>query len=95
MPMSTLERDTVAKTCAVTKLLLYDIQPKLTELKEIYDSGGGVKETLTQEDLDAEEALSGITKAQIDDALYVLTTTLLPAVNAGYASLAQLAARFL
>jgi hypothetical protein len=95
MPMSQLERDTLAKSFAVCKTLLNDLYPKLQGLQQIYDSAGGVKETLTQAELDEEAALSGLTKAQTDDGLYVLTTTLLPAITSGYGQLAQLAARFL
>lgn len=95
MALSVLETNTLAKACAVAKQLLLDLQPKMTSLREIYDSAGGVKATLTQADLDAEEALSGITKAQVDDALYVLTAALLPAIEAGLASLSKLAARTL
>lgn len=95
MPMSTLERDSLAKSFAVSKTLLLDLQPKLSGLKEIYDSAGGVKTTLTQEEMDEEAALSGLTKAQADDGLYALTTVILPAIEQAYAALAQLSARFL
>lgn len=95
MPMSTLERETLAKSFAVTKQILLDIQPKLAGIAQIYDSEGGVKETLTQEELDEIPELSGLTKIQVDDGLYVLTTLLLPAIQQGYPALAQLAARFL
>lgn len=95
MPMSQLEHDTLAKAFAVCKNLLADTQPKLASLKEIYDSEGGVKSTLDQAELDEVAALSGLTKQQVDDGLYALTTVLLPAIEAGYPALAQLAARFL
>jgi uncharacterized protein YoxC len=93
--MSTLEHDTLAKACAVAKQLLLDIQPKLAGLAQIFDSVGGVKETLTQAELDEVAALSGLTVDQVSDGLYVLTTLLLPAIQQGYPALAQLAARFL
>ena len=95
MPMSQLESDTIAKMCAIAKQLLADVQPKLESLRSIYDSAGGVKTTLTQEELDEVAELSGLTKTQVDDGLYVLTTLLLPAIQQGYPALAQLAARFL
>jgi hypothetical protein len=95
MPMSTLERDSLAKSFAVCKTLLYDLQPKLAQLAELYDAAGGVKTTLEQAELDEETALSGLTKQQMDDGMYVLTTILLPGIVQGYPSLAQLAARFL
>ena len=95
MPMSTLERDTLAKSFAASKTLLLDLQPKLSGLREIYDSAGGVKTTLTQAEMDEEAALSGLTKAQADDGLYALTAVILPAIEQTYAALAQLSARFL
>jgi hypothetical protein len=95
MPMSTLERDTLAKSFSVSKQLLLDIQPKLAGLQQIYDSAGGVKETLTQAELDEIAELSGLTTQQVTDGLYALTTVLLPAIEAGYPALAQLAARLL
>ena len=95
MPISQLEKDTLSKSFAVSKQLLLDIQPKLAGLQQIYDSAGGVKETLTQEELDEIAELSGLTTQQVQDGLYALTTVLLPAIETGYPALAQLAARFL
>jgi hypothetical protein len=95
MPLSQLESDTIAKACAVAKTLLLDLQPKLAGFSAIYDAEGGAKGTITQEELDEVAALSGLTKAQLDSALYAMTTTILPAITNAYASLAQLAARFL
>lgn len=95
MSVSTLEHDTLAKSFAVCKTVLNDLYPKLLSLAQIYDSEDGVKTTLTQEELDELTQLSGLTKTQIDDGLYVLTTLILPAIQNGYPALAQLAARFL
>lgn len=95
MPMSQLETDTLSKSFAVCKTLLNDLQPKLASLAQIYDSVGGVKETLTQAELDEVPELSGLTTTQVQDGLYVLTTLLLPAIQQGYPALSQLAARFL
>jgi hypothetical protein len=95
MPLNTLERDTLAKSFAVCKQILMDLQPKLEALAVIYDSGGGVKETLTQEELNELPELSGLTKQQVDDGLYALTTVILPGVQNSYPALAQMAARFL
>lgn len=95
MPMSTLERDTLAKSFAVSKTLLLDLQPKLAGLDQIYNSAGGVKESLTQEDLDEVLELSGLTKVQTDDGLYALTAVIFPAIAQAYPALAQLAARVL
>jgi len=95
MPMNQLELDTLAKIFAIAKQAISDIHPKLASLAQIYDSAGGMKETLTQEELDEVASLSGLTKQQVDDGVYVLTTLMLPAIQNGYPSLSQLAARFL
>jgi len=95
MPMSQLERDTLAKSFAVAKQILNDIHPKLAGLKQIYDAEGGVKTTLTQAELDEVPELSGLTIQQVTDGLYVFTTVLLPGIENGYPAVAQLAARFL
>lgn len=95
MPMTTLEQDTISKTFAVAKKLLLDLQPQLASLRELYDSAGGVKTTLTQEEMDEVPALSGLTKAQLDDALFAMTSGILPAIEAGFPALSQSAARFL
>jgi hypothetical protein len=94
MPMTVLESDTVAKFCASAKQLLGDVQPKLESLRAIYDSAGGVKETLTQEEMDENAALSGLTKGQLDDAAFAMTGAVLTGIENGYAAIAQLAARF-
>jgi len=95
MPLSQLESDTIAKACAIAKQLLADVQPKLEGLRAIYDAEGGVKTTLTQEEMDENAALSGLTKTQLDDALFAMTSGILPAIENGYNGLAQIAARFL
>ena len=95
MPISQLENDTLAKSFAVAKTLLLDLQPKLAALAQLYDSEGGVKTTLTQEDLDELPELSGLTTTQVEHGLYALTTVILPGIVSGYPALAQLSARFL
>lgn len=95
MSASALEKDTLSKSFAVCKTVLLDLKPKLEGLAQIYDSEGGVKTTLEQGELDELVELSGLTKQQVDDGLYVLTTLVLPAIQQGFPALAQLAARFL
>lgn len=95
MPMSQLEKDTISKLCALSKQILQDFMPRLQSLNELYNSGGGVKETLSQEELDELPELSGLQKQMCDDAVYALTAQVLPALTAGYPSLSQIAARFL
>jgi len=93
MAMTNLEYDTLQRVFAICKSVLGDIEPKLSELQQIYDSAGGVKETLTQADLDSVISLSGLTKEQVDNGVYVLTAVLLPGITQGYSSLSQLSAR--
>lgn len=94
MPMTVLESDVLNAACATCKMILQQVQPQLASLQQLYDSAGGVGSTLTQEELDANAALSGLTKQSVDDALYVLTTVLLPGIEAGLAALNALAARY-
>ncbi len=93
MSLTTLEKNTVNRGCIQAKILIEQVKPLLDEMNAIYDSAGGVKTTITQEDLDAESSLSGLTKAQLDDGMFVLTSTLKGDLANGLTQLAQLAAR--
>jgi len=95
MSMSQLERDALAKGFAICKTLLFDLQPKLAGLGEVYNAEGGVSTTLTQEELDELPELSGLTKQTVDDAMYALSATILPGIVNAYPALSQMAARFL
>jgi len=95
MPLSTLENDTLAKLFALCKTMEFDVQPKLTQLNAIYNSAGGVKETLSQAELDEVPALSGLQKQVIDDGTFALTSGVLTALTQAAAALSQLAARTL
>jgi len=94
MPMTTLERDTLAKHFAICKSVLADLQPRLSSLNELYNAVGGVKETLDQAEMDELPELSGLQKTTVDDAVFSLSNVL-GAIDAAYPSLAQCAARFL
>ena len=93
MAITTLEYDVLTNAFAVCKKILNELEPALAQFREIYDSAGGVKETLTQEELDSVPAFSGLTKTQADDGLYVLTALLLPAIESSTTALAHMAAR--
>jgi hypothetical protein len=95
MAVSNLERDTMAKSFAIAKTLLLDVLPKLQGTDVIYNSVGGVKETLDQNEMNELPELSGLTKTQMDDGVYALCAVILPAIQNNYAQLSQLAARFL
>lgn len=94
MPLSQLEHDTLAKSCAVSKQLLADIQPRLASLNELYSSVGGVSSTLSQAELDELPELSGLQKSTVDDALFAMSG-MLTSINNAFAALSQMAARFL
>ena len=94
MPMSTLERDTVGKLCALSKSVLADLQPRLASINELYNSAGGISSTLTQAELDEETALSGLQKSTIDDCVFAFSA-MLSAIDAAAPAINQVAARFL
>ena len=94
MAMNPLEYDTLNAAFAVSRIILNDLQPKLLFLQQQYDAAGGVKESLTQEEMDEVAALSGLTKQQADDGLYALTAVMLPAITQTYAVLSVLASRY-
>jgi pyoverdine/dityrosine biosynthesis protein Dit1 len=91
--MTQLELNTVSKALAAAKLVLEQLKPVLDHLNAIYDPAGGAKLTITQDGLNTVPSFSGLTKEQLDDGMYALTTTLRAAVNSAYTQLAQLAAR--
>lgn len=93
MALTILEQNTINQGCRQAKKLIEEIKPIIDELNAIYDSGGGVKSTVTQNNLDAAPFLSGLTKAQLDDGMFALTATIKAALGDGLTQLAQLAAR--
>jgi hypothetical protein len=93
MSMSQLEFDTVNAIAAICKQVISELEPKLSELQQLYDAAGGVKETLSQEELDEIAVFSDLSKTTLDDAAYALTTTILPAITNSFPALAQVAAR--
>lgn len=94
MTMNPLEFDTLNAAFAVSRIILNDLQPKLLFLQQQYDAEGGVKSTLTQQEMDEVTALSGLTKQQTDDGLYALTAVMLPAITQTYVALSVLASRY-
>lgn len=94
MAITTLEYDLVNNAAQACSMILTDLQPKLTGFRQIYDSAGGVQSTLTQEELDSIPSFSGLTVQQVTDAMYALTTVLLPAIESGYGALSTLGARY-
>lgn len=93
MALTRLEQDTLSKGMGAARLIIEQLKPIIDGLNILYDSAGGVKETLTQADLDTVANYSGLTKQQVDDGMYVLTATLRDGVNNAYTQLLHLAAR--
>lgn len=93
MALTQLEMSTVDRFINLAKKVLAEIEPELHQLNVIYDSGGGVKETVSQGNLNGESKYSGLTKAALDDGAYALTNTLKTAIDGAFAQLEQIASR--
>ncbi len=93
MSLSKLELETVKKAFVTARIVLDSLKPLVDQLNVIYDSEGGAKSTITQQNLDADSSLSGLTKAQLDAGCYALTATLKGAIDAAVTQLTQLSAR--
>lgn len=93
MAITILEKATVSEGIQVARKLVNEIKPVLDRLNVVYDSDDGVKETLDQAKLNEVTDWSGVTEAQVDDAMFVITSTLRTALSNGYTQLVQLASR--
>ena len=91
--MNALAQNTVSRGLTAAKKAIEELKPVLDELNILYDSQGGLKETMTQGDLDSVASFSALTKQQLDDGMYALTATLKGAIDNAYTALAQLACR--
>src|SRR6185295_3903622 len=93
MALTTLETMTINRGIALAKKLTSDIVPELRRLQVSYDAANAVKATVTQPNLDLATQFSGITKAQLDDAFFAMTSTLKTALDTAYAQIETLAER--
>lgn len=93
MAMTALEQDAITRGMQAAKTLLAMIKPEADQLNVLYDSEGGLSTTITQDDLDSVPGFSGLTKQQLDDEMYVLTSTIRTALANGLFALTQLASR--
>lgn len=93
MALSVLEKSTIGEGIQACRKVVNEIEPLLQRLNVVYDSDDGVKETTTQANLDLVPEYSGLTKAQLDDAMFALTSTLRTAINNAYTQLVHLASR--
>lgn len=96
--MDVLELKTVKKGALFAKLLVEKVKPALDVLNIDYDASGGVKDTLGagstgDAELATEASLSNLTKAELDDGMYVLTSVLKAAIDGSYSQLEKLASR--
>lgn len=92
MALTTLELTTINRGIVMAKKIL-ELQSELYQLNIIYDSSGGVKETVTQAELDERPEYSGLTKQQLDDGMYALTGTIRTDVQNALTQLTNLASR--
>ena len=94
MALNALEQSTVNRGIAAARKVITELKPVLDDLNVVYDRETvGVKATVTQEDLDGATYLSGLTKAELDDGMFALTSTLKTAIGNAYTQLAILASR--
>lgn len=93
MSLTVLEKAIIGESFGVAKRLLDETLPVLERLNTMYNSGGGLSSTITQGELDEVPGYSGITKQQLDDGLYALTSSVRSALNTAFDQLTQLAAR--
>ena len=93
MALDKLGLDTVSKSMLASKQLLEQLLPVLSQLDIVYNSAGGLKETITDADLAEVPTYSGLTKAQLDDGMYALTSGVKGELTTTYNQLTELAAR--
>lgn len=75
MALSVLEQSTINRAIALARKMLQECKELLEELDVAYNAAGtGCKFTITQANLDANAALSGLTKTQLDDGVFALMT---------------------
>ena len=71
--------------------LCKNVKPQIDFLNETFNSGGGLLTQITQADLDANTAWSGLTVAQLAAGIFALTSTV--GLAAAYAAMAEMAAK--
>lgn len=93
MALSVMAQNTIFAAASLSKQLNEQLEPLMARFNVLYNAVGGLKTTIVQADMDAVPALSGLTKAQLDNAMNDLTNTILTPLQAALADLAQLAGR--
>lgn len=93
MALSRLEASTITQGIQIAKRLVEDVYPLLLRLDVVYHGVGNVKNTVTQANLDATPAVSGLTKQELDDGMYAAAATVRAAIGDSYTALVDLASR--
>jgi len=93
MALDKLALDTISKAMQASKLLMEQANPLLNQIDLLYNQVGGLKETITDADLAEVASYSGLTKQQLDDGMYALTSGVKGALTTGFNAITQLAAR--
>lgn len=92
MALNAVEQNLISKACAAAKTL-EDLKGILSELDYLYNGAPNYKAAITQADLDLVTSFSGLTKTQLDDGLFALTSTILTPLSNSLNQLINLAVR--
>lgn len=103
MALTPLQLNTVKEAANLLRFLQQEVKPRVDMFNIAYDSAGGVKETIgagTEEgdgpgdlNLASEPSLSNLTKAELDDAMFAMTSTLKTALDNTESQMGKLASR--
>ena len=81
MALNSMDQDTISRGLKIIAFL-HENAATIQDLNVLYDAQGGLKSRITQEDLDAVGGFYGMTVAQLNDAMYVLTALIMPILTA-------------
>src|SRR5262249_34949544 len=93
MALNSYEVLTIQRIIQLSRLIVEQLKPGLDNVNEVYNAVGGIKDTIPAEDLGQDALYGGMTKQQLDDAAYALTTTMKGAVDSVQATLQGIAYR--
>lgn len=93
MAITKLEQDTVSIGLQTAKKLIDELKPVLDKLNALYDAEGGVKATLTQGEMDSITSWQGLTKQQLDDGMYAMTSVARGGIINAYNALVEMGFR--
>lgn len=81
MALNALDQDTISRGLNLVKLF-HDQIGEMNDFNVLFDAQGGLKSRYSQPDLDGIASFYGMTTAQFNDAMYVVTGLILPILNA-------------